>query len=208
MMSSESSTDRGPSAGRSDTGIQPWHLYLLLSMAAATWAVLVSPHTHPAALALLSAAIIAAGVVGAAMHHAIAGFFGLSPREPRLSASVREDLERDKALVLRSIKELEFDRAMGKVSDTDFADLSTRLRARAVALIAELDLYKEIGSLKRPDLGTRKFHASDANSEKIQSESREEIGSLKRPDLQLSCAVCGAGNDADARFCKNCGGKL
>ena len=40
-------------------------------------------------------------------------------------------LERDKALVLRSIKELEFDRAMGKVGDADFAEVSAGLRARA-----------------------------------------------------------------------------
>ena len=32
-------------------------------------------------------------------------------------------LEREKALVLRSIKELEFDHAMGKVSDADFAEI-------------------------------------------------------------------------------------
>jgi hypothetical protein len=31
--------------------------------------------------------------------------------------------------VLRSIKELEFDRAMGKMSEKDFAEMSARLRA-------------------------------------------------------------------------------
>ena len=41
-----------------------------------------------------------------------------------LGGRTRAALEREKALVLRSIKELEFDRAMGKVSEKDFAEMS------------------------------------------------------------------------------------
>jgi hypothetical protein len=37
-------------------------------------------------------------------------------------------------LALRSIKELEFDRAMGRVSDDDFKEKSGRLRTRAARL--------------------------------------------------------------------------
>ena len=48
-------------------------------------------------------------------------------------------LEREKALVLRSLKELEFDRAMGKVSQDDFDEMAARLRARALALMKQLD---------------------------------------------------------------------
>jgi hypothetical protein len=36
-------------------GIKASHFYLLLAMVAATAAVVLSPHTHPAALVLLSA---------------------------------------------------------------------------------------------------------------------------------------------------------
>ena len=41
---------------------------------------------------------------------------------------MRAVLEREKMLVLRSIKELEFDRAMGKVSAKDFDEMAGRLR--------------------------------------------------------------------------------
>ena len=41
--------------------------------------------------------------------------------------------------MLRSIKELEFDHAMRKVSEADFAEISGRLRARALALMQALD---------------------------------------------------------------------
>jgi len=43
----------------------------------------------------------------------------------------RAALERDKLLALRAIKELEFDRAMGRLSDDDFKEMAGRLRTRA-----------------------------------------------------------------------------
>ena len=83
---------------------------------------------------------LAAGWVGAACHGALAPL--LTP--VRLSAQVvegqaRHRLEREKRLVLRSIKELEFDQAMGKVGEADFSDLSGRLRTRAIALMQRLE---------------------------------------------------------------------
>ena len=63
-----------------------------------------------------------------------------------LARRTRAALEREKTLVLRSIKELEFDRGMGKVSEKDFAEMSARLRARAARLMRQLDagsLYRE-----------------------------------------------------------------
>jgi hypothetical protein len=63
-----------------------------------------------------------------------------------LGGRTRVALEREKTLVLRSIKELEFDRGMGKVSDKDFVEMSARLRARAARLMRQLDagsVYRE-----------------------------------------------------------------
>ncbi|MEZ5318874.1 MAG: hypothetical protein R2752_15850, partial [Vicinamibacterales bacterium] len=112
-----------------DAGFRSWHFYVLLSMVAATVAVMLTRETHPAALLLLSAAVIAAGLAGVALHGALAGFAGRGDHRAALTLSDIDVLEREKALTLRSIKELEFDRAMGKVSDADFEDLSGRLKA-------------------------------------------------------------------------------
>jgi hypothetical protein len=180
MMSSGSSTDRG--ASRRDSSFQPWHFYILLSLAGATWAVIVSRNTHPAALVLLSASILAAGLVGAALHSAISGFFGGEQMERPASARTREFLEHEKALVLRSIKELEFDRAMRKVSEQDFADLSQRLRGRALEIMQ---------ALERP---------ADA------VEAKREKKAAATP--RTACASCDAPVERDARFCKQCGAKL
>ena len=105
----------------------------------------------------------------------------------------RAALEREKALVLRAIKELEFDRAMGKVSDRDFADMSGRLRSRAGRLIRQLDA----GSSYRAD---------------IEKELQRRLGpSPERPVSAAShraCRACRSENDLDARFCKRCGQTL
>ena len=44
----------------------------------------------------------------------------------------RGELDREKRTMLKAIKEAEFDHAMGKVSDTDFDEMTARLRSRAV----------------------------------------------------------------------------
>ncbi|MNC97573.1 hypothetical protein D3C83_152720 [compost metagenome] len=83
--------------------------------------------------------------------------------------------------MLRSIKELEFDRAMRKVGDVDFAEIDRRLRARAVSLMAELD---------RPD----------------PAEPAAPAPPSATPEDR--CPSCDVRNDADARFCKSCGQRL
>jgi hypothetical protein len=186
-MSSESSTERG--AASRGSGVQPWQFYMLLSLAGATWAVIVSRDTHPAALVLLSAAVVAAGIAGAALHYALAGFFQAHSYEERpVTGRTREFLEREKALVLRSIKELEFDRAMKKVGDRDFAELDGGLRARAMEIMQELERAPRTWP---------------------QAEARTEPSGAQRKAVEpVVCPSCATPADRDARFCKNCGEKL
>ncbi len=181
MTNSETSTDRPRS--RPDAGFQPWHFFVLLSMLGATVAVWRSEDTQPAALLLVSAAVIAAGFVGLALYHALAGFFGPAPAEggAAVTARERDDLLREKALVLRSIKELEFDRGMGKVSEADFAEIGGHLRARALELMRALEAAPAPPPVEPAG-----------------------VAEVERP----VCARCGTANDVDARFCKQCGGKL
>lgn len=175
MTNSATSTDaRRQPAG----GFHAWHFFTLLSMIAATAAVIVSRDTHPVALLLLSAAVICAGFVGVALTRAVAGFFSRGVEPGPLAERSRIEMERQKRLVLRSIKELEFDHAMGKVDAKDFAAISSQLRARAIALMQDLD--RAPAAIERP-------------------QPRVAPG---------TCAACGTANDTDARFCKACGAQL
>jgi len=193
-MSSGTSTERREA--RPDGGFEVWHFYVLLSMIAATAAVMLARDTHPAALLLLSAAVVAAGFVGLTLHRALAGFAGGDEDAAPAADAEREALEREKALTLRSIKELEFDRAMGKVSDKDFDDLAGRLRARAMLLMEELDRMAP-----RPS-GTGMVTGRAAAAAEARPAAAEPA-----PDT-AACPACATLNDPDARFCKQCGTRL
>ena len=124
-------------------------------------------------------------------------------------------LEREKLLTLRTIKELEFDRAMGKLSDGDWQEMSTRLRARAAGLMRQLDSSSGYRDQIERDLA-RRLGEKDARLNRLrqgyggQEASRYEDGSERSAKAlaERVCASCSSANDADARFCKGCGQKL
>ncbi|MBI2835752.1 MAG: zinc ribbon domain-containing protein [Acidobacteria bacterium] len=124
-----------------ESTFRPWHFFVLAGLAAGTAGILVTKVTVPAALILLTLTIAASATVGLAVFRTLLPFAAegaLDLGEP-LGRRRRAALEREKTLVLRSIKELEFDRAMGKIAETDFHEMAARLRARAVGLMKQLD---------------------------------------------------------------------
>ena len=194
MTNSATSTSATrPAVAHKDSGFHAWHFFVLFSMIGATVVVMVSRDTHPAALLLLSAAVICSGLVGLAVSRAVAGFFTGGVEALPLPPETRDILEREKALVLRSIKELEFDKAMGKVSEDDYATIVGHLRARAITLMR--DLEREPASAEAT--------AGKPGSAKV---TRDE--SASGDATAAECAECGTSNDADARFCKSCGHRL
>ena len=162
--------------------------------------------------------MFAAGGAALAFYRMLLPFAG---RDTRLSSETlghraRAALEREKQLVLRSIKELEFDRAMGKLAPGDFDEMSARLRLRALRLMQQLDadtvaprerLERELaerlrgGAASRPRLRRRRH---DAASARLHGASAAQ----HRRAAAIICADCGASNDPDARFCKACGTRL
>ena len=199
-MSSETSTRRvaPPQGGHADDpGFQVSHFFVLISLLAATVAVVLARPSAPENLILISLTIGAAGFAGLCFYKMLAPL--VAPhvdmdRQP-LSERMRADLEREKALTLRSIKELEFDRAMGKVSPQDFDDMAGRLRARALGIMKQLDA------------------GHTAYRELIEKELAQRVGRTPQPIVEppkevAGLCACGTRNDADARFCKSCGSKL
>jgi hypothetical protein len=186
-------------------GFRPWHFFVLASLVAATAAVLLAPHPTPENLVLISLTLAAAGLVAAAFHRTLLPLVtptGDLVSEP-LGRRSRAALEREKVLVLRAIKELEFDRAMGKVAEDDFKDMVGRLRARAIAIMKQLDAGTSYREMIENDLAKRigpgvKLPASVPPGS-------PEVRSVKP---EASVCSCGTQNDLDARFCKTCGAKL
>jgi hypothetical protein len=163
---------------------------VLASLLAATVAVIMARQPAPEHLVLLSLTIGAAGICAAALYATLAPLVkkDVEGDGAPLSERRRAALEREKMLVLRSIKELEFDRAMGKMSPSDFDELAGRLRVRALGLMKQLDA------------GAPVYRA------RIEQELAARLQAPSFPATQ-TCA-CGTTNDADAAFCKRCGKRL
>ena len=144
-MSSETSTESQLSGGDLRTSgsdaLQPWQLFTLAGLVGATITVFLSRGESPAGVIFLSLTVFAAAAVGIAALRTVRPLTAKAAADSTqvLGGRTRAALEREKALVLRSIKELEFDRAMGKVSEKDFGEMSARLRARAAGLMRQLD---------------------------------------------------------------------
>ena len=189
-MSSETSTERRES-------LEPWQLFTLAGLLGATVVVFFSRGQTPAAIILLSCTVFAAAYVGVTALRTVLPLAGVIPDDApeTLGDRTRAALEREKTLVLRSIKELEFDRGMGKVSEKDFAEMSARLRARASRLMRQLDA----GSLYREHI--------EKDVEKLLPKSAAKP-SQAIAQATNQCAACASVNDADARFCKSCGARL
>lgn len=186
-MSSEISTEERPSS----EALQPWQLFTLAGLIGATAVVFVARDTTPPGIILLSLVVFAAAVVGIAAWRT---FAPLARGEdaagvPVVGGRTRAALDREKNLVLRSIKELEFDRAMGKVSEKDFANMGARLRLRAAGLLRQLDAGTSYRDQIRQEI-----------------DRRVKVDLQEKPEtLSHACPHCGTDNDSDARFCKQCG---
>jgi hypothetical protein len=108
-------------------------------------------------------------------------------------------------LALRAIKELEFDKAMGKVSDEDFREMSHRLRSRAARLMRQLDAGAGYRERIERDLAKRLSGLRPGTKDASPGQTRAATDA----DVQVrACARCSTPNDSDAKFCKNCGERL
>ena len=174
----------------STSSTKPWQFYMTASFLAAAAAVWLSPPATPVAMLLISLAIGAAGACATALHALLTSISGQRELEAGISESQRAALEREKLFVLRSIKDLQFDMAMGKMSAADAAPMEARLRERAAALTLELDSRE----------GLRARVEADVAQRQARHQSPELRGGV--------CQSCGTANDADAKFCKSCGGRL
>lgn len=86
-----------------------------------------------------------------------------------------------RAVALRALKEIEFDRATGKLADRDYEELKTKYTAEALA------------ALREEPSGTPVLEARPA---------------ISPADAPASCPIHRARPEPDARFCSECGRQL
>ena len=197
-MSSEISTEHdrpAPDSPRpSAPPMQPWQFFVLAGLGCATAVTFMLRGQGVTVVLLMSVLMATTVLVGMAALRAVRPL--VSDQEDRsvvIGQRTRVALEQEKALALRTIKELEFDRAMGKMSEEDFQEMSVRLRARAARLIKQLDAGTGYRSQIEQDLAKRLGDGA--------------AGKGHESAVRL-CPACQTPNDADARFCKSCGERL
>lgn len=167
---------------------------MLAALASATAATLLARGQGLASVILLSVLVGTAGLIGIATLRAVRPIVSADEeRTAMIGRRTRAALEREKLLALRSVKELEFDRAMGKVSEADWHEMSGRLRARAARLMRQLDAGAGYREQIERDLAGRL-------ADRAEAPGQPAAGSL--------CTQCGTKNEGDAKFCKNCGNRL
>lgn len=202
-MSSETSTNKvrlkpdttgetGSVSLQADRGLEPWQFFILAALGCATAVTFMARGQGATVVVLLSVLMASAALVGYAALRALRPL--VSPDEDRtvmVGQRTRVALEREKMLALKSIKELEFDRAMGRLSDEDWKEMSGRLRSRAARLMRQLDAGSGYREQIEKDLAKRIGSGADAKA------SAERV-----------CGSCRTANDHDAKFCKGCGAKL
>ena len=130
-----------------------------------------------------------------------AGYWIVSPllraARPDGTSDFRRDeelqqLESRKEGALTTIKELEFDLNMGKISDGDYEALKEQYTDDAVGYIKEIEELKT--GAKKP-------------VEKTDKELEQEIRSFrKKPGI--FCTQCGSPASSDDKFCAKCGERL
>jgi hypothetical protein len=178
--------------------LQPWQFFLLGGMLAATATVIVATGQSPANIIILSLTVVSVSFVGLGAYRVLSPLVSPEVEAPMtIAGRTRIALEREKTLVLRSIKELEFDFAMGKIAQADFDEMAGRLRARALGLMRQLD---EAG-------GYREQIAKEV-AKRLDGDGVSSRGAATADAVTVRRCGCGTENDPDAKFCKNCGAKL
>ncbi|HEY4119371.1 MAG TPA: zinc ribbon domain-containing protein [Byssovorax sp.] len=134
--------------------------------------------------------------------------------------------EEQKRAVLRALKDLEFEKSVGKISDEDYRDLVARYRAEAKRLLKVLDesapKNERAEALVAARLAKAGF-AAEIVAARVAKDAPPDAPVLESPPSRLdsaleaadeaadappsACDACGTTNDVDAVFCKKCGKK-
>ncbi len=127
-----------------------------------------------------------------------------------------EDPEDDlspRAVALRALKEIEFDRATGKLSDADYDALKNRYTAEALAALR--------AESRDPGAGSSPIRVAPAPRSPFPAPSCPTHGPRPESDAQFCsecgrrlasapgyCARCGTALESDAHYCHSCGARV
>ena len=122
----------------------------------------------------------------------------------------------EKRRVLRALKDLEHEHAIGKIDDADYAEVAERYRNDAKVLMREMDgqldpLRERAEEIARAHLKKRRIGVAAepvlaaADTANDSDASGPEVATVGG---RVACPGCETSNEPDAAFCKKCGTSL
>lgn len=127
--------------------------------------------------ALILGTVLAVGALAYVLYPL---FFGVPT--VRVARAPAREAEGDSPIV--ALREIEFDRATGKLSDADYAALKTRYTREALAVMR---------------------HAESGGQSAEPSDDEVEAAVRAYRERHASCPTCGPRPESDALFCSSCG---
>ena len=119
------------------------------------------------------------------------------------------ELERDKQIVLKAIREVELDYQMRKIAESDYREMLQRYRTRAMRIIRELDAGDNYRALIEEELKTRLSAMGSALATTREAAAKEApAAAAPAAPATVACRSCQTVNEPDALFCKKCGTKM
>ena len=129
--------------------------------------------------ALIVGTLLAVGALAFVLYPV---FFGVS----QAATPAIRPRQSDRDAAVAALREIEFDRATGKLSDDDYAELKSRYTGEAV-LAMRREAKKPNGASVRP------------------TDDELEAAVLAYRQQHRACSACGPRPETDAAFCSNCG---
>jgi len=111
----------------------------------------------------------------------------------------RDDLNDHKRQVYGNIADLEFDYAMGRLSEADFNSIRHSFLAEAGRVIERLENHKSSAIAKQIEQDITKLDRKRSGKHKAGKRTVRAAG---------TCPNCGVENPVEAQFCMSCGKEL
>lgn len=153
----------------------------------------------------MTALIVGAVLAVAALVYVLFPLFGLAvPARPRAGGRVAESAE----TAVDALREIEFDRETGKLSDDDYASLKTEYTRTALVELRVRDGVAAdaaaLGALSSP-LVTAAPVGEPNDATGAAPSDPAEAAVLRYRAVHRECATCGPRPEPDPAFCSSCG---
>ena len=136
-----------------------------------------------AVVALVAGTVLAIGALAYVLYPIFFGSRSVAP--PSSSHQKAPAASAEESLAVTALREIEFDRATGKLSDADYVQLKDRYTREALA------------TMREGDRASAAAHAVAADE--------VEAAILAWRARHPECETCGPRPETDALFCSNCG---